>query len=68
MRELIATMTSLRQTVSSVQGDTVTSMENIKLATEQLNEFTRIASQSPASLIWGEPPPKITPPLHGEQK
>lgn len=68
MRELVATMISLRQTVSSVQGDTVVSMENIKLATEQLNEFTRIASQSPASLIWSEPPPKITPPLTGVQK
>jgi hypothetical protein len=68
MRELVATMISLRQTVSSVQGDTTASMENIKLATEQLNEFTRIASQSPASLIWSEPPPKITPPLNGEQK
>lgn len=65
MRELVATMISLRQTVSSVQGDTTASMENIKLATEQLNEFTRIASQSPASLIWSEPPPKITPPLNG---
>ncbi|SNX28418.1 phospholipid/cholesterol/gamma-HCH transport system substrate-binding protein/paraquat-inducible protein B [Polynucleobacter meluiroseus] len=68
MRELIATMVTLRQTLGSVQGDTTASMENIKLATEQLNELTRVASQSPASLIWGEPPPRITPPMNGEQK
>jgi hypothetical protein len=43
-------------------------MENIRQATENLNEFSRIASQSPSTLIWGEPPPKITPPMNGVQK
>lgn len=66
--QLVATMVSLRQTVSSVQGDTTATMENIRLATENLNEFSRIASQSPSTLIWGEPPPKITPPMNGVQK
>ena len=61
MRELAAATTSLRQTITSVQGDTVLTMENIKQASENLNEFSRIASQSPSSLIWSDPPPKITP-------
>lgn len=68
MRELVAAMVSLRQTVSSIQGDTTITMENIKQASEQLNEFSRIASQSPSTLIWGEPPPKITPPMNGAEK
>lgn len=68
MNQLVATMVSLRQTVSSVQGDTTATMENIRQATENLNEFSRIASQSPSTLIWGEPPPKITPPMNGAQK
>ena len=68
MRELVATMVSLRQTVTSVQGDTTVTMENLRQATEQLNEFTRVASQSPSSLIWGEPPARITPPMNGAQK
>ena len=68
MRELVATMVSLRQTVSSIQGDTTATFENIKQASEQLNEFSRIASQSPSTLIWGEPPVKITPPMNGVQK
>jgi len=68
MRELVATMVSLRQTVTSVQGDTTVTMENLRQASEQLNEFTRIASQSPSSLIWGEPPARITPPMNGAQK
>lgn len=68
INQLVATMVSLRQTVSSVQGDTAASMENIRQATEHLNEFSRIASQSPSTLIWGEPPPKITPPMNGVQK
>ena len=62
MRELVAATTSLRQTITSVQGDTVLTMENIKQASENLNEFSRIASQSPSSLIWSDPPPKMTPP------
>ena len=65
MRELVGTMVALRQTVTSIQGDTSTTIENLKQASENLNEFSRIASQSPSSLIWAEPPPKITPPLSG---
>jgi len=61
MRELVAATTSLRQTISSVQGDTVLTMDNIKQASENLNEFSRIVSQSPSSLIWSEQPPKIAP-------
>ena len=61
MRELVAATTSLRQTITSVQGDTVLTIENIKQASENLNEFSRIASQSPSSLIWSDPPKKITP-------
>jgi phospholipid/cholesterol/gamma-HCH transport system substrate-binding protein/paraquat-inducible protein B len=61
MRELVAATTSLRQTITSVQGDTVLTMDNIKQASENLNEFSRIVSQSPSSLIWSEQPSKITP-------
>jgi phospholipid/cholesterol/gamma-HCH transport system substrate-binding protein len=68
MRELVAAMVSLRQTVSSVQGDTTATLENLRQASEQLNEFTRVASQSPSTLIWGEPPARITPPMNGAQK
>ena len=67
MRELIGTIVSLRQTVSSIQGDTAATVENLKQTTENLNEFSRIASQSPSSLIWGEPPPKIVLPMNGTQ-
>jgi ABC-type transporter Mla subunit MlaD len=62
MRELVAATTALRQTITSVQGDTALTMDNIKQASENINEFSRIMSQSPSSLIWSEPPPKITPP------
>jgi phospholipid/cholesterol/gamma-HCH transport system substrate-binding protein/paraquat-inducible protein B len=65
MSELVAATTSLRQTITSVQGDTALTMENIKQASENLNEFSRIASQSPSSLIWSDPPPKLTPPNNG---
>jgi len=65
MRELVAATTSLRQTITSVQGDTALTMENIKQASENLNEFSRIASQSPSSLIWSEPPAKMTPSNNG---
>lgn len=68
MRELVATMVSLRQTVTSMQGDTTATLENLRLASEQLNEFTRVASQSPSTLIWGEPPARIIPPMNGAQK
>ena len=67
MRELIGTIVSLRQTVTSIQGDTAATVENLRQTTENLNEFSRIASQSPSSLIWGEPPPRIVPPLNGTQ-
>ncbi len=67
MRELVGTIVALRQTVTSMQGDTQLTMENIKQTSEQLNEFSRIASQSPASLIWGEPPAKIILPMNGTQ-
>jgi len=66
-RELIGSMVSLRQTLTSVQGNTEISMENIRQTTEQLNELSRIASRSPATLIWGEPPPKIILPMNGTQ-
>jgi phospholipid/cholesterol/gamma-HCH transport system substrate-binding protein/paraquat-inducible protein B len=67
VRELVATMVSLRQTVTSIQGDTGATIENLKQTTEYLNEFSRIASQSPSSLIWSEPPPKIVLPMNGTQ-
>ncbi len=68
MRELVGTMVALRQTITGIQGDSAATIENLKQTSEQLNELTRIASQSPASLIWSEPPPRITPPLNGAQK
>jgi phospholipid/cholesterol/gamma-HCH transport system substrate-binding protein/paraquat-inducible protein B len=67
MRELVGTIVALRQTITSMQGDTQLTIENLKQTSEQLNEFSRIASQSPSSLIWSEPPPKITLPLNGIQ-
>ena len=67
MRELIGTMVAVRQTVTSMQGDTQLTIENLKQTSEQLNEFSRIASQSPSSIIWGEPPTKITLPMNGTQ-
>lgn len=68
MRELVGTMVALRQTVTSIQGDTSLTIDNLKQTSEQLNEFTRIASQSPSSLIWSAPPPKIVLPLNGTQE
>jgi phospholipid/cholesterol/gamma-HCH transport system substrate-binding protein/paraquat-inducible protein B len=67
MRELVGAVTSLRQTITSIQGDTGATLENLKQTSENLNELSRIASQSPASLIWGEPPPKIVLPMNGTQ-
>jgi phospholipid/cholesterol/gamma-HCH transport system substrate-binding protein/paraquat-inducible protein B len=67
MRELVGTMVALRQTVASMQGDTQLTIENLKQTSEQLNEFSRIVSQSPSSLIWGEPPAKISLPMNGAQ-
>ena len=68
MSELVATMTALRQTISSVQGDTTLTIENLRQASENLNELMRIARESPSSLIWSEPPPKLIPPMNGVQK
>ncbi len=68
MRELVGSMVALRQTITSIQGDSAATIENLKQTSEQLNELTRIASQSPSSLIWGEPPPRITLPMNGAQK
>jgi phospholipid/cholesterol/gamma-HCH transport system substrate-binding protein/paraquat-inducible protein B len=67
MRELVGTITSLRQTITSAQGDTTSTLENLKQTSENLNELSRIASQSPASLLWAEPPPKIVLPMNGAQ-
>lgn len=67
MRELVGAVTSLRQTITSVQGDTTATLENLKQTSENLNEMSRIASQSPASLLWAEPPPKIVLPMNGTQ-
>jgi phospholipid/cholesterol/gamma-HCH transport system substrate-binding protein/paraquat-inducible protein B len=67
MHQLVGTMVDLRQTIASIQGDTSATIENLKQASENINEFSRIASQSPSSLIWSEPPPKIVPPMNGSQ-
>jgi phospholipid/cholesterol/gamma-HCH transport system substrate-binding protein/paraquat-inducible protein B len=63
-QQLVASAVVLRQMLSSIQGDTATTIENIKQASEQLNDLTRIASQSPSSLIWGEPPARIQLPAN----
>jgi phospholipid/cholesterol/gamma-HCH transport system substrate-binding protein/paraquat-inducible protein B len=63
-QELVASSVVLRQMLSSVQGDTTTTIENLKQASEQLNDLARIASRSPASLIWGEPPARIQLPAN----
>ena len=68
MREIIATTVILRQTLSSVQGDTLSSVENLKQITDQLNDLARVASRYPSSVVWGEPPPKIILPVVGAQK
>ncbi len=68
MREVIATTVILRQTLSSMQGDTITSIDNLKQITDQLNDFAKVASRYPSSMVWGEPPPRITLPQTGVQK
>ncbi len=67
MHQLVGTMVDLRQTIASIQGDTSATIENLKQASESINEFSRIASQSPSSLIWSDPPPKIVLPMNGSQ-
>ncbi len=68
MREVIATTVILRQTLSSMQGDTITSIDNLKQITDQLNDFAKVASRYPSSMVWGEPPPHVTLPQTGVQK
>jgi len=68
MREVIATTVILRQTLSGVQGDTISSVENLKQITDQLNDLARVASRYPSSVVWGDPPPKIILPVVGAQK
>jgi phospholipid/cholesterol/gamma-HCH transport system substrate-binding protein/paraquat-inducible protein B len=63
-QELVASSVVLRQMLSSAQGDTATTIENLKQASEQLNDLMRIASRSPSSLIWGEPPARIQLPAN----
>jgi phospholipid/cholesterol/gamma-HCH transport system substrate-binding protein/paraquat-inducible protein B len=63
-QELVASAVVLRQMLSSAQGDTAIAIENLKQASEQLNDLTRIASRSPSSLIWGEPPARIQLPTN----
>jgi phospholipid/cholesterol/gamma-HCH transport system substrate-binding protein/paraquat-inducible protein B len=63
-QELVASSVVLRQMLSSAQGDTATTIENLKQASEQLNDLMRIASRSPSSLIWGEPPARIELPAN----
>ena len=58
-QELVASAVVLRQMLSSAQGDTATTIENLKQASEQLNDLMRVASRSPSTLIWGEPPARI---------
>jgi phospholipid/cholesterol/gamma-HCH transport system substrate-binding protein/paraquat-inducible protein B len=63
-QELVASSVVLRQMLSSAQGDTATTIENLKQASEQLNDLTRVASRSPSTLIWGEPPARIQLPVN----
>lgn len=67
MQELVASAVALRQTITSMQGDTASTIENLKQASDQLNDLSRIASQSPSTLIWGEPPARIQLPNHASQ-
>jgi phospholipid/cholesterol/gamma-HCH transport system substrate-binding protein/paraquat-inducible protein B len=63
-QELVASAVVLRQMLSSVQGDTAVTIENLKQASEQLNDLMRVASRSPSTLIWGEPPARIQLPAN----
>lgn len=63
-QELVASSVVLRQMLSSAQGDTATTIENLKQVSEQLNDLMRIASRAPSSLIWGEPPARIQLPAN----
>lgn len=63
-QELVTSSIALRQMLTSAQGDTAITIENLKQASEQLNDLTRIASRSPSSLIWGEPPARVQLPVN----
>jgi len=63
-QELVASSVVLRQMLSSAQGDTAITIENLKQASEQLNDLMRVASRSPSTLIWGEPPARIQLPVN----
>ena len=63
-QELVASAVVLRQMLSSAQGDTAITIENLKQVSEQLNDLMRVASRSPSSLIWGEPPARIQLPAN----
>jgi len=63
-QELVASAVVLRQMLSSAQGDTAVTIENLKQASEQLNDLMRVASRSPSTLIWGEPPARIQLPAN----
>jgi phospholipid/cholesterol/gamma-HCH transport system substrate-binding protein/paraquat-inducible protein B len=63
-QELVASSVVLRQMLSSAQGDTAATIENLKQASEQLNDLMRAASRSPSSLIWSEPPARIQLPAN----
>ena len=63
-QELVASSVVLRQMLSSAQGDTAVTIENLKQASEQLNDLMRVASRSPSSLIWSEPPARIQLPAN----
>ncbi len=67
MREVIATTVILRQTLSSMQGDTIASIDNLKQITDQLNDLAKVASRYPSSMVWGDPPPRIILPQTGVQ-
>lgn len=55
IREVIATTVILRQTLSSMQGDTITSIDNLKQITDQSNDFAKVVSRHLSSMIWGKP-------------
>ena len=63
-QEMVASAVVLRQMLSSAQGDTASTFENLKQASEQLNDLMRIASRSPSSLIWADPPARIQLPAN----
>ncbi len=63
-QELVASSVVLRQMLSSAQGDTAVTIENLKQASEQLNELMLVASRSPSSVIRSESPARIQLPAN----